>query len=89
MGGSFSGYRGSKKRVVESCNTIDTTDLKRWCWLIPGTNRSGSLEWRRGNEQKPSSSVNYTLAVEGGTGTFRLQYPVGQLAERLAIPFGW
>jgi hypothetical protein len=86
MGGVFSGQRGSKKRVVESCNAIDTTDLNRWRLLKAGTNRAGSLEWRRGNEKEPSSSVGYTLAVESGAGTLWLQYQVGQPAERFDYP---
>lgn len=82
MGGSFSGYRWSKKRVVESCDTIDTADLKRWQMLAPGTNRAGSLQWRRGADEKASSAVSYILTVGDGTGALRLLYGMGQPAER-------
>lgn len=86
MGGVFSGQRGSKKRVVESCNTIDTADLNRWRLLKPGTNRAGSLEWRRGDEREPSSSIGYTLVVESSAGVLLLQYQMGQPAERFDYP---
>jgi hypothetical protein len=86
VGGTFSGYRSSKKRAVESCNTIDTADLNRWRLLAPGTTRSGSLEWRRGGEEKPSSSVGYTLEVGTEGGTFRLRYQIGQSGERFEYP---
>jgi hypothetical protein len=86
MGGVFSGQRGSKKRVVEACNAIDTADLNRWRLLEPGTNRVGSLEWRRGAEKEPASSVGYTLGVGNGAGVLLLQYQMGQPAERLDYP---
>ncbi|QJW92543.1 hypothetical protein [Frigoriglobus tundricola] len=85
MGGTFSGCRWDKKRVVESCDAIDTAELKRWHLLRPGTNRSGSLEWRRGNDEKPSS-VSYTMTVADGGGSFRLQYKIGQPPERFDYP---
>lgn len=84
MGGTFSGYRGAKKRAAESCNSIDTADLNRWRMLAPGSNRSGSLEWRRGEEQK--SAVGYTLVVGDTSGTFRLQYQIGQPATHFDYP---
>ncbi len=83
MGGTFSGYKGAKKRVVESCNSIDTADLNRLRLFVPGTNRSGSLEWRREGEREPSSSVGYAITVGGTDGTLRLQYQFGHPAERL------
>lgn len=82
MGGVFSGQRASKKRVVESCTTLDTADLNRWGPLKAGASRVGSLEWRRGGEKEPSASVGYTLDVQGGAGTLRLHYHVGQPAQR-------
>lgn len=81
MGGVFSGYRGAKKRVVESCDTIDTADLNRWQLLVPGTERTGSLDWRRGGEEKPSSSLGYVLTVGNTAGALRLQYQIGSPAE--------
>ena len=85
MGGAFSGYRWDKKRVVESCNAIDTSDLKRWQLLRPGTNRADALEWRSGKDEKPAS-ISYTLVVTDGTGTFRLQYQIGEPPERFDYP---
>jgi hypothetical protein len=81
MGGVFSGYRDSKKRTVESCKTIDTSDFNRWRLLKTGTHRVGALEWRGGNEKEPSASVGYTLTIETDMGTLRLQYQKGQPAE--------
>jgi hypothetical protein len=86
MGGAFSGIRWDKKRVVESCDTIDTADLKRWRMLGSATNRTGSLQWRRGEEEKPSSSVSYILTVGNGTGTLRLLYQIGEPVERFDYP---
>lgn len=86
MGGVFSGQRHSKKRVVESCNAIDTADLNRWRLLKAGTNRSGSLYWRHGDEKEPYASIGYTLAVESGAGTLWLQYQTGQPPERFDYP---
>ncbi|MBP3954415.1 hypothetical protein J8F10_03810 [Gemmata sp. G18] len=83
MGGTFSGYRGSKKRVVESCDALDTADLKRWGMLVRGTDRAGVLDWRRGGEEKPSSSVAYVLAAGAENGVLRLQYQIGPPAESL------
>lgn len=86
MGGVFSGQRINKKRVVESCNAIDTADFNRWRLLKPGTDRVGSLEWRRGNQKEPAASIGYTLAIASGAGTLRLQYQIGQPAERFDYP---
>ncbi|MBP3956749.1 hypothetical protein J8F10_15865 [Gemmata sp. G18] len=83
MGGTFSGCRGSKKRVVESCDALDTANLKRWGMLIPGTDRAGVLDWRHGGEKKPSSTLAYTLAVGTDNGVLRLVYRIGQPAESL------
>ena len=75
MGGFGSGQRWSKKARVESCYGIDTATLKRWRLLVPGTtNASGAFEWRRGGEEKPSSSVSYLLTVGPRAGTLRLLY---------------
>ena len=69
--------------MVESCNAIDTSDLKRWQFLRPGTRRTGALEWQRGKDEKPAS-ISYTVA--DGTGTFRLQYQIGEPPERFDYP---
>lgn len=75
MGGFGSGQRWSKKARVESCNSIDTATLKRWKLLVPGTtNASGAFEWRRGGEERPSSSVSYLLTVGPRAGNLRLLY---------------
>jgi len=86
MGGTFSGCRDHKKRVTESCRTIDTADLKRWHLLRPGTNRSGSLEWRRGNDEKVSAAIGYTVATANGAGTFRVRYQIGDPPARFDYP---
>ncbi len=89
MGGFGSGQRWSKKARVEGCTVLDTSDLKRMKLLTPGiTNRSGSLEWRRGGRFEPSSSVGYTLTVGTGSGSLRLNYKMMQGGENLdyAIP---
>ena len=83
MGGVFSGLRHSKKRVVESCSVIDTADLNRWRLLRGGTQRAGSLEWRRGSKD---SSVSYSVVVEERAGTLRLQYQIGTPAEHFDYP---
>jgi hypothetical protein len=84
MGGAFSGYRWSKKRVVESCTTIDTSDLRRWNLLVPdGTSRAGAFHWSRGGEDKPSSSVSYRVTVGPNGGTLRLLYAIKSLNAEL------
>jgi hypothetical protein len=84
MGGFGSGQRWSKKGVVEGRNAIDTADLKRWNLLVPGVeNRAGSFEWRRGGEDKPSSSVGYRLTVGPGAGVLRLLYAMKSLNAEL------
>jgi hypothetical protein len=76
MGGYGSGQRWSKKRVVETCRTIDTASLKRWHLLVPGvTDRAGSLEWGRAGE-KSTASVGYRITVGAAIGTLRLMYSV-------------
>lgn len=75
MGGFGSGRRVFKKEVVEGCRAIDTADLNRWNLLKAGTtDRPGSLHWRRGGEEFPSSSVGYSLTVGDFAGTLRLTY---------------
>ena len=86
MGGFGSGQRWSKKAVVEGCYSIDTARMKRWKLLIPGTNRSGSFEWRRGDEEKPSSSVSYRISVGQSTGTLRLLYALKSANADLDYP---
>ncbi len=89
MAGSGSGYRWSKKARVEGCTTLDTSDLNRMKLLIPGTNnRSGSLEWRRGGQTEPSSTVGYLITVGETSGSLRLDYQMTQTKEKFdyAIP---
>jgi hypothetical protein len=87
MGGFGSGERWSKKAVVEGCHSLDTADLKRMNMLAADvTDRRGSLEWRRGGETEPSSSVGYVLTLGGGSGTLRLLYRMGQPGETFDYP---
>jgi hypothetical protein len=86
MGGFGSGERWSKKPVVESCDTIDTSDLRRWGLLAAGTCRAGSLSWRRGGAPEPSSTVGYTLTVGKDDGALRLDYRMVASGEALAYP---
>ena len=86
MGGFGSVQGWSKKAVVEGCYSIDTARMKRWKLLIPGTNRSGSFEWRRGDEEKPSSSVSYRISVGQTTGTLRLLYAMKSANADLDYP---
>jgi len=65
MGGTFSGCRITKS-VWPSRATPSTPPTQSW-GRPTGTNRSSSLEWRRGNEVKPSSSVSYTITVADGS----------------------
>jgi hypothetical protein len=75
VGSLGSGQRWSKKDVVEDRYSIDTARLKQWNLLVPGiTDRAGSFEWRRGGENKPSSSVSYFISVGPTVGTLRLMY---------------
>jgi len=77
VGGLGSGERWSKKDLVESHFSIDTTSLKRWNLLGPGiTDRVGSFEWRRGDEEKLPSSVSYWLKVGPSSSTLRLMYSI-------------
>jgi hypothetical protein len=79
-----SGERWSKKGVVEGRQSIDTADLKRLRLLVPGgAERAGSLEWRRGREAKPYSSVSYRLTVGRTSGTMRLIYSIPSLKADL------
>src|SRR5262245_28895646 len=87
MGGFGSGERWSKKTTVESCYSLDTVRLKRWKLLVPGiTDRLGFFEWRRGEEEKPSSSVSYLLTVGDHAGTLWLMYTLGSGKESLDYP---
>jgi hypothetical protein len=83
--GSFgSGQRWSKRDVVEGRRSIDTASLKRWNLLVPGTTgRAGSFEWRRGGEEKASSSVSYLLTVGQTAGALRLLYTIRSLDAEL------
>jgi hypothetical protein len=75
VGGLGSGQRWSKKDVAEACNSIDTATLKRWRLLVPGiTDRAGTFGWRRDGEEKPTSSVSYTLTLGPSAGMIRLMY---------------
>lgn len=72
MGGFGSGERWSKKRAVESCQSLDTADLKRWHMLRPGiTGRTGSFRW--GGDEN-GSSVGYALTVGENASALRLMY---------------
>ncbi|MBY0460486.1 MAG: hypothetical protein K2V38_24490 [Gemmataceae bacterium] len=84
MGGTFSGYRASKRRAVESCRAIDTADLNQSGLLAPGTNRSGALQWGCGPDRK--SSVGFALAVGDAGGTLRLGYQIGSPPEAFDYP---
>ena len=87
MGGSGSGERWSKKATVEGCYSVDTAALKRWKLLTPGvTDRAGSFQWRRGDEEKPSSSVTYLLTVGQASGTFRLLYSMRSGSDSFDYP---
>jgi len=89
MGGLWSGQRASKKAVVEGRPALDTSDLHRMGLLTTGTvERAGSLHWRRDGEDEPYSSVGYTLALAGGSGTLELHYQTGEPKEQLkyAVP---
>lgn len=80
MGGTWSGQRGSKKRVVETCTSLDTADLKRMKLLAPGTiNRTGALHWE--SEEKSNSSIGYILTLGETEGTFRFQYGMSESKE--------
>ena len=75
MGGFGSGERWSKKGTVEGRYSLDTSDLKRWNLLTPGTDaRAGAFTWRCGADDKSSSSVSYLLTVGPASGTLRLMY---------------
>lgn len=84
MGGFWSGQRSWKKPVVEGRLAIDAADLRRMGLLVPGaTGRTGSLHWHRGGEDKPSSSVSYSLTLGEALATFRLLYQAGQPPESI------
>ncbi len=87
MGGFGSGHRWAKKARVEGCTALDTSDLKRMKLLVPGTtDRSGSLEWRRDNGEKPSCSVGYRLTVGRDAGVLRLLYSLASANADLDYP---
>jgi hypothetical protein len=87
MGGIWSGERLSKKPVVEGRLSLDTSDLKRLNLLVPGIpERTGSLNWFRGDDRESVSSISYTLTVGEGFGTFRLHAMLGQSGERFDCP---
>lgn len=80
MGGFGSGQRWSKKDTVEGRHSLDTSDLKRWSLLVPGTvNRAGAFTWRRGADEKATSSISYLLTVGAHSGTLRLMYSMKSL----------
>jgi hypothetical protein len=87
VGGFGSGQRWSKKGLADDCHTLDTARLRQWKLLAPGvTDRAGSFEWRRGGEDKPSSSVGYRLTV-GPTGeSLRLMYSMRSANADLDYP---
>src|SRR5262245_65180705 len=64
MGGPGSGPRwwnGTKKPLVEDCWALDTTFLRRWGALAPGAVRAGQVNWYRGNQTEPTSTIGYRV----------------------------
>lgn len=81
MGGFGSGPQrsGGTKWRVEGCHSLDTSDLRRWKLLTPGT-RSGSFHWGEGEKR---STVGYTLAAEAASATLVPTYNIVKTGERM------
>ena len=87
MGGFGSGrHRGRTKRTADGCSAIDTTKFRAWGFLVPGTDRAGTLQWTRGGEKEPHSTVSYHLRVGDADGTLRLMYTLVSTRESIDYP---
>jgi hypothetical protein len=83
MGGFGSGNRRTRKDVVEGRSALDTAALKRMKLLTPTpAGRRGILEWHWGGREPPST-IGYTLRLEGGEGSMRLDYKMTATGEKL------
>ena len=67
MGGWGSGWRGSKKDVVEDCIVLSINDIvvSKGIVLASGW-RSGSLSWRYSDQERPLAVIRYGVSLWGG-----------------------
>jgi hypothetical protein len=74
MGGLGSGWKGTKKEVVEHCIVVSIKELIRNRVLVPGNYRRGTLVW--GDRDSESAAwFNYESDLrQGDTGSLFLRY---------------
>jgi hypothetical protein len=67
MGGYGSGWRGSKKDVVEDCFVLSINNfvVSRGRSLACGRRR-GSLSWRYSDQDRPLAVIGYEVNLSGG-----------------------
>jgi hypothetical protein len=76
MGGYGSGWRGSKKDVVEDCFVLSINHfvVSKGRSLADGRRR-GSLSWRYSDQDRPMAVIEYEVNLWGGDrGCVRLEY---------------
>lgn len=66
MGGSGSGWQGTKKITVEECLTLSAKDLYHFGAFEPGW-RKGSYSWRSGEEDVAELEYSTSMSPEAGT----------------------
>ena len=74
MGGSGSGWQGTKKEVVDHCVVLSIKELIRTRALVPDNYKRGTLVWGYGDSE---SSLRFEYESElrqDGTGSLFLRY---------------
>jgi hypothetical protein len=79
MGGYGSGWRGSKKDVVEDCIVLSIADFVRAQALVPGQCRRGKWSWSFDGDAEPYATIGFELdLVNLGYPSLRLYYRTGE-----------
>jgi hypothetical protein len=66
MGGFGSGWRISKKDVVEDCIDLSIYDFSCKIGFVPGGWGRGSLGWRYSNQEPPFFVIRYGVKLDDG-----------------------
>jgi hypothetical protein len=75
MGGLGSGWRISKKDVVEDCLVLSVDDLVSKDIAVPGGWRQGVYNWRYPGQEPPLAAIRFALILwDEGRGRLCLEY---------------